>query len=216
MREEFDGPLAFKQDGAWMEANPAKWIPRESATVRVGMSPGERARKGATLQQMLGYQVELANQGMDDILVNARGFYATLMDWARVSDVPLPEKYWIDPDTKESQQALQSKQQQAADTAKMQQNLMAQAVSLEQIREALDKYKHDSELQFKYFAEVLGAEVEEAKIVGKATTDLAKQQMEGGARDGDDETSGPKRGATAGNGSGNKGQSVSVGSAGDD
>ena len=52
---------------------------------------------------------------------------------------------------------------------------MQQAVAIEQLGKGLEKYKHDTELQFKYYREVLGAEVAEATIVGKATADLVGQ-----------------------------------------
>jgi len=42
----------------------------------------------------------------------------------------------------------------------------------------LQKYQHDSEMQFKYFAEILGVEVEEAKLVSGATIDIAKARRE--------------------------------------
>ena len=40
----------------------------------------------------------------------------------------------------------------------------------------LDKYKHDSELVFKYADSALDAEVEEAKLVGSATLQLQQAQ----------------------------------------
>jgi hypothetical protein len=40
---------------------------------------------------------ELAQQGMEDVLVNVQGFYTACMDWLRISDIDTPEKYFIDP-----------------------------------------------------------------------------------------------------------------------
>jgi hypothetical protein len=51
---------------------------------------------------------------------------------------------------------------------------MQQSFGLEQMRLAFQKYVQDSDLQFKYFAEILGVELEEAKIVGNATVDIAR------------------------------------------
>src|SRR5690606_21656527 len=104
----------------------------------------------------------LAQQGMDEVLVNLSGFNRALLDWARVSDIQNPEQYFVDPESDEAQQAIQRKQQQAQEMERMKRALMQQAVGLEQLQRALDKYKHDSELQFKYWSETLGAEVEEA------------------------------------------------------
>ena len=95
-----------------------------------------------------------------------------LTDWGRAAEIENPEQYFIDPSTDASKQALQAKEKAEAEAASANHALMSQAVGLEQLGRALEKYKHDSELQFKYFAEVLGAEVDEAKIVGTAASSL--------------------------------------------
>ncbi len=183
MREEFTGPVAYKQDGAWQDARPSKWIARESATVRIGMSPGERARKAATLRFNLEMQMGLAREGQTGILVDPNGFYAALMDFNRVSDMPMPERYYIDPTTPEAQQKAEENRQAAQQESELSTALMRQAVQLEGIEKALTKYMHDSELQFKYFDRTLDSEEKEAEIVGGVTGDLIKKQMEGDERD---------------------------------
>lgn len=179
LRENFDEPVKVKPSGKWLTPIPARWVPRDCVSIRIGMSPGERARKAVTLRQMLDDQVALAREGMDDVLVSATGFHRAAMDWGRVSDIPNPEQYYVDPNSDAAREALAKKQQAAAETSQAQQALMAQAIQLEQIRTAMDKYRADQETAFKYWAEVLRAEIEEAKIVGKATAELAKQQREG-------------------------------------
>lgn len=172
LREYFDTPVNVKVNGRWESPVPSEWQPRTRVTVKVGMSPGERARKVTTLQQIVQSQIDLANLGMDNVLVNINGFYRALTDWGRAAEVANPEQYFLDPSTEESKAALQAKEQGDAQAAQANRALMGQAVGLEQLRTAFDKYKHDSELQFKYFAEIMGAEVSEAEIVGKVTGDL--------------------------------------------
>lgn len=179
LREHYEDQVRVKQQGNWREAIPADWPERERLTVKIGMSPGERSRRQAALDKLLQSQVQLAGLGMDNVLVNVDGFYSLLMDWARVSDIPSPERYFIDPRTEEAQQAMQQKEQAEGELEKAQQKLVGQAVELEKIRTTLDKYKHDSDLQFKYWKEVLGSEVEEAKIAGAATTELVKAKANG-------------------------------------
>lgn len=74
---------------------------------------------------------------------------------------------------------------------------MNQAVALEQLRAALEKYKTDAELQFKYYDAVLDAQVEEAKLsvdgVVKLTDIRAKAQAAKGKAD--DDTGGKKAGS---------------------
>jgi hypothetical protein len=54
---------------------------------------------------------------------------------------------------------------------------MKQAVELEQLRTAFDKYRQDTDLQFKYWEATLKAETEEARIVGQVTGDLVKDRQ---------------------------------------
>jgi hypothetical protein len=49
---------------------------------------------------------------------------------------------------------------------------MTQAVGLEQLRIAVEKYAGDADRQFKYWDAILRSEETEATIVGKATADL--------------------------------------------
>lgn len=193
LREWFDEPVPVKRQGKWFSPVPSEWPVRECVTVKVGMSPGERARRANALMQMLNSQVQLAQLGMDEVLVNLDGFYKTLMDWARVSEIQNPEQYFVDPQSDTARQALQSKQKAQAEQKAQQQALMQQAIGLEQLRTAFDKYKTDAELQFKYYDAVLKAETKEAEIVGQATTDLLTAKEAGKAKaKGEDKADGPE------------------------
>lgn len=193
LREHYTTPVPIKRNGKWFSPVPSEWPERTSLTVKIGMSPGERMRKAAALLQMLQSQVQLAGLGMDEVLVNLKGFYATLMDWARVSEIQNPEQYFVDPESEEAQAALKSKAQAAKQNSDQQKALMQQAIGLEQIRSSIDKYKVDVETQFKYWSETLRAEIEEAKIVGAATVDLiaAKEKPDDRERTGPGATKKP-------------------------
>lgn len=169
MRTADMGVITIKREGRWIETDPSKWPKRENVMIKVGMSPGERSRRVAMFEKMLENQMRLAEQGMDEILVNVDGFYATMMDWARAGEIRNPERYYIDPRSEQAQQAFQSKQQQAQQAGEMKDQLVKQAIQLEQIRSAIVKYQTDVETQFKYYDANLKAQIEEAKIVGDAT-----------------------------------------------
>lgn len=175
LRAYFDTPVNVKVNGRWQSPIPAEWQRRTRVTVKVGMSPGERARKVATMYQIVDAQLQLAERDMDDVLVNIEGFYRALTDWGRLAEIENPEQYFLDPSTPEAKDALAKKEKARAEAQQKNEALMSTAVGLEQIRSALDKYRHDSDLQFKYFAETLKAEIAEANIVGKATADLVSQ-----------------------------------------
>jgi hypothetical protein len=174
LREHFTGPVNIKRQGRWQSALPSEWQERRRLQVKPGMSPGERQRRAAALWQMLEAQLRLAEGGMDEVLVEIGGYYRLLMDWARTVEVQNPEQYFRDPATREAKQALAQKRQASEQQDDEKRALMQGAIGLEQTRAALDKYRHETELQFKYFAELLGAEVEEAKIAGVATIDYLK------------------------------------------
>lgn len=181
LREGWNEPTPIEINGDFVEAVPKKWAERSCVNVKPGMSPGERTRLQNALRQLLTWQVELAREGMDEVLVYLDGFYKALMDWARVAEVPNPEQYYLNPASDASKAALEAKQKQAKAMEEQKQMLMRQAIGLEQLRTAVEKYAGDADRQFKYFNAVLGAEVEEAKIVGSATTELIKVKEQGKA-----------------------------------
>jgi hypothetical protein len=177
LRRYFDQPVNIRRSGKWDSPVPSEWQKRERLNVKIGMSAGERGRKVAILDNILNKQVQFSEGGLDDILVNSDGFYSALMDWARAAEIDNPEQYFLDPASEDSQKAMASKQAQAQQAKQQQAALMDQALGLEQLRVAFEKYKQDSELQFKYWNANLDSEVEEAKIVGKATQDLASARQ---------------------------------------
>lgn len=181
IREFFSDPIDIKVDGRWEQVSPNAWKHRSAVNVKIGMSPQERARKESTMRAIVESQVALAQQGEDGTLVDSERFYKALTDWGRYAEIPNPEQYYIDPRTPEAQQAAKAKAEQAQAAQAQSRALMSQAVGLEQLRAAMDKYKTDIEYQFKYWAETLRAEIAEAEIVGSATADLVKQTKFGNA-----------------------------------
>lgn len=179
LREYFDEPLPIKRNGKWTYITPSEWPERHNVTVKPGMSPGERSRRVAALGEVINAQMMLSDKGMDQVLVDLEGFNRALLDWARLSEVQNPEQYFIDPESERSQAALKNKSEQAEQIENQKKALMQQAFGLEQLRTAFEKYRTDAELQFKYFDSVLKSEIEEAKLVGAATTQLAAKQKEG-------------------------------------
>jgi hypothetical protein len=186
LRDGWSQPVPIQRNGNWEEPIPTKWRERAAVTVKPGMSPGERQRLQLALEKFLNWQIALAREGMDEVLVYLEGFFKVLMDWARVAEIPNPEQYFVNPASPESKKALQSKQAAAKEQEKQKQMLMRQAIALEQLRTAVEKYAGDADRQFKYWEAVLKAQVEEAKIVGNATTELikAKEKPEAAERAG--------------------------------
>jgi hypothetical protein len=177
LRQFFDKPVDIRQSARWAAPVPTEWKKRNILTVKPGMSVGERTRLIGSLGSILDKQLTLSEQGLDDVIVNIDGFYAALMDWARAAEISNPEQYFIDPTSDESKEALKSKQAAQKQAQDNQATLIDQALGLERLRTAFEKYKTDTELQFKYWNANLDSEVEEAKIIGDATTKLVAARV---------------------------------------
>lgn len=190
IRENYDTPVDVYVNGKWESPIPSQWRPRKRVVTKPGMTPGERSRKQAALGKTLDAQMLLAEKDMDDVLVNAAGFHKTLIDWGRAHDLEVPEQYWLDPSSDASQAAMEAKAEQAAQAQRESKALMAGAIDLEAMGKALEKYKADMDATIRIWTETLHAEIEEAKIVGKATADLVAQTKFGGQPQTGDKTNG--------------------------
>src|SRR5690606_22350635 len=166
LREHFDTPVEIKRSsGRWQTAIPSEWRPREALTVNVGMSPGERSRRLSALSELLRTTLVLSEQlDLDEVLVSIEGFYDLLLEWARVADIPNPERFFIDPLSGRSRQAQERKRQQAQAAGQAQQQLVAQAVEIEKLKTAFDKYKADMDASIEVWAKKVDAAIEYAKL----------------------------------------------------
>lgn len=207
LREHFTEAIPVKSRGNLVMVTPSQWQPRTQLTVNVGMSPGERTRRAAALDKYLQTHIQLAQLGMSDVLVNLDGFYALLMDWGRVADVPTPERYFIDPRSVESQKARQAKGLAAQQQQAEQKQLVNQAVELEKLKTAFDKYKQDMDAAIEVWAKKVDAKIEyaklgqeaeiaEANIVGAAAKDMIRGKRE---REGREESEGKPNSASNAN-----------------
>jgi hypothetical protein len=174
LRTQWKEPIMFKRGNKWVKTNPAEWRVRESVEVNLGKPANDRARESAVLAQLLDRQAFLAANGMEEILVGVNEYHAAMNAWLRINDIENPEKFMIDPRSDEAKAAMKRKQQQNQQAQQKQDALLNQAVALEQVRAALEKYRVDVETQFKYYAEVLKAQIEEAKITSGAVVELRK------------------------------------------
>lgn len=174
LREYFDEPVPIKRNGKWQYPKPSQWPERGNVTVKPGMSPGERMRRIESLDNVIDRQLMLAREGMDEVLIDITGFYRACMDRDRLAGVQNPEQYYIDPESDRSQMAVANKEKQREQEQMQRAALMQTSLGLENLRIGFEKYRQDSDLLFKYFAETLGVEVEEAKIAAQAAMQLMK------------------------------------------
>lgn len=178
MRANLTDAFVFRRRGVWTTTNPKDWQEREVVTVKVGMSPGERRRREATLWASLDMHLKLAAANMDGILTSMPVFYRTYIDWLRASNVPTPELYMLDPESPGSKKAQAEREAAQQKAQASQGRLMNMALGLEQMRVALTKYNGDADRGVDLFKAILEAQTTEAGIVGEAATKFELQARE--------------------------------------
>src|ERR1044072_919279 len=174
LRTQWNEPIMFKRGNKWVKTNPAEWPVRDAVEVNLGKSMNERARESAVLERNMDRQQFLAANGMEGVLVDMNTYHAAYLAWLRVNDIENPEKYVVDPRSDKAIQALNQKSKERAMQMQKQEAMLNQAVALEQVRTAMEKYRIDVETQFKYYAEVLQAQIEEAKITATSVVEIRK------------------------------------------
>jgi hypothetical protein len=168
-------PLNLFVDGNWVEVDPTSWQERKHLNVNTGMSVGQRRSVGAALGGLVQLEMALLGQ-YEGVLVGLPEFHRTLVDWLTIQGVNAPENYLTNPQSDEAQQVRQGQQQQAQQQQQILAAVQQQQQQMEEIKLRLDKYMHDTELEFKYAKEGMEAEIEETKIVVDA--ELKQEQME--------------------------------------
>jgi hypothetical protein len=134
------------------------------------------------MTQVLQYQLQALQMGMDGVLVTQKNLYSGLLDWMSAMDLDAGEKYFTDPASQTAIQGSQSKVMQGQQQQQMQMQMMQMQMQLEQAKLQLDKYKTDQDIALKQWTERLHAEIEEAKLIGTATADLQRVELEGRMR----------------------------------
>jgi hypothetical protein len=169
LRSYYSKPLNVKINGKWQTSDPRKWKPRKSLRVIAGLSGSERREKAAALGQNIQYQSMALQAGMDGTLVTPDGVHNSLADWLNVVDLDDVSTYYVDPKSDEAKAAAKQKQEQQQQQAQEAEKLQQRIFDAEQ---GLDKYKHDTQLEFDRWKELLDAQVEEMKVMGNALANM--------------------------------------------
>ena len=168
LRTQFPEQMMLNRSGQWIPVSPSQWPQRSRVNVKVGLSPAERNRKAGSLMTTIQLMQTALQAGGKDIMVDLNGIHRAILDWSKSTDLDNAEKYWLDPESPQSQQAAQAASQKEDD----QFNAQIQAVTAEAQAAAMNSqndFQIDiQKLIFDYFNAILGAEVEDAKIVGDA------------------------------------------------
>lgn len=179
LRTEVKEPILMQVADQWVEVNPVNWPARDRINISAGLSPGERARKAASLQAVVSYQTQLLTGGLDGVLVTPSNIYSAIQAWGRAAGIDGIERMFTDPTGQGAQMAGQQKAMQAQQLQQIQLQMEQQKTQLEAQKLELDKYKHDGELRWKYYDTDKDNEAREAELVGGATRDLALAEITG-------------------------------------
>ena len=79
-------------------------------------------------------------------------------------ELGLPEQYLIDPDSEQGMKAQEQIRQQGEQMSQMQKQMAGMQQQMETQKLQLDKYKHDSELKYKYYDTNVDAGLKEAEM----------------------------------------------------
>ena len=169
-REVWRQPMMLRKADQWQQIDPSQWRRRTRVNVKTGLSPGERGRKVQNLSTVLQTQLGLMGQGFDGTMVSQKNIYKAWMNWAKAAELDNPEQYAVHYESQEAQQAGKAKQQQAAEQQAMQKELVELPEKMKLVLAQMeDKRERD--------IAILKSEIEEMKVVGKATGDLEIEQL---------------------------------------
>lgn len=187
LRTDWNQPIMFSKSGDWQQTDPAEWQPRSRLNINIGLSPGERRRKSAALQQVMQTQLMMIQSGNANIITDLNGVHSAITDWMRSVELDGSEGYFLDPQGQQSQQAQQVQQQQAQAQEQQQTQMQALMLQLEKMDRDLEAQKvaNDDrqardELRWKYFDSLLDADAEDARIESQERTGDGAEGVDSG------------------------------------
>ncbi len=184
LRTQFPEQIMLNRSGQWVPTSPQEWPNRNRLNIKVGLSPAERSQKAGALQQTIQLQQAAFAAGGQDIIVSLNGIHRAVLDWSRATNLDNAEKYWVDPESPDSQEAAQAQQEKQDGLEQAQLSVVAAEAAAQNANGERDFVIDQMKIQFDYFEAILKAETEESKIEGAATAQLQAEQAAGAERAG--------------------------------
>ena len=160
LRTQFDKPINAKMAGQWQQSDPRQWLPRNAITINIGRTASDNQRRYSQLRALYDDQKELMAQG--STLVTEDRMHNVLTDMIACSLEVDSDRYFVDPQSPEGQQANQQKSQS------MQQQQMEQKQQQAMMLDAQVKLSQ---------AEVMKATAQQQKVQMQAIIDGLKHQL---------------------------------------
>ncbi len=200
LRLYFPEELSAKMSGKWESTNPQQWLERDQLTITVPPTESEKIKQAIAIEKSITLALHEQQTGKNNITTSDANIYQMKLDLMRLRGIDNPEKYLVNPESPEAQQAAQmaaQMQQQAQQEAQQKQDQLNQQLLQTQIAEIqrnwesdikdreldAEKFKEEiklkyAELEQKYYDTNMDAETQEAKIIGDATTKLELKSLE--------------------------------------
>lgn len=191
--------IAIRSDATYLAANPAQFPQRSYINVDIGATMGTKLRRQNAIAQIVQQQQIVLQGGGSGLLVQLKDLYAAQLDYAKLAGIPLPERYWTDPESPEAmeianQQAMQASKQ-AQQAMAMQQELLQQPEKIKHmenenkiILQHLEDQSKDKELKQKYFETIVknqaderALDIKEIEVLISSTASMAEDEV--GERD---------------------------------
>jgi hypothetical protein len=125
LRKHHTGQIQARVGGRWITTVPSQWKERTNVSVQIGSSHAERQRQANVMQGVIALQKDIVMNG--SILTDEQRGYKAVTDAVNLSGIRNPERYFIDPESPEGQQASQQRDKNNQEQ-KQKQDTMEQAM----------------------------------------------------------------------------------------
>ena len=174
------GVVAVLDRGQWVPTRPANWPVRRYCRAIPSKNEFERRQQMQTLVMLQQMLRDIMANGGNNVITNIEKVYNVLSDFIRVTQVGEIPDYLIDPQSAESIEAQRQIAETSAQAAATTRDVMQLQQAMQEMALELDKYKHDRETEFRYWAEELKARTDVDTERMSNATDLAEAEMKTG------------------------------------
>jgi len=193
LRQYRQDQMMLPGSAGWTATQPSQWPERQDMVVSMGMSVGERGRRTAALAGIKQDHAQDQQTGQAGILSDSNATYQARVDMARMSGLPNPEQYYVNPASPEAQQAQQAQAQQAQQQQEQQMQMQQQNMEFQyNLMSTIEQIKADAKIQAQQMAEqtkwmqtqaqlaekMFGHRVDLAGIEQEADSDEAQREID--------------------------------------
>jgi len=145
MRTFMPEQMMYKSGNQMVSTVPGMWPPRAKVSINIQLSMAEKQRKYQVLENVIAQQKEAMQNGYRGVLASEETIFNAKVDQLKLAGLDNPERYWINPNSPQAQQAAQQNAQgmQAQQQQEIAQNdkLLQTQLQITNMQEQSDKLK---------------------------------------------------------------------------